>query len=32
MEVLKPIYAGIALLGIHILKAFHHLLNKMFNS
>ena len=25
MEVLKPIYDSIAFVGIHILKAFHHL-------
>ena len=25
MEVLKPIYASIALVGIHISRAFHHL-------
>ena len=28
MEVLKPIYAAIALLGTHILKPYHHLLMK----
>ena len=26
MEVLKPIYAAIAIVGVHILKPFHHLI------